>query len=241
MASLAFAVGFTEFAGPDVLQVLELPIPEAGPGEARIRVHAATVDAVDALQRGGPSGPPDAQPPFLPGMEAAGVVDRMGPGSDADLRVGDRAMVIVLPNGTHGAYAEQLVVPPDSVVRAPHDATDAQAASLPTSGLTARLATGCGRAEPTSAHEARVGSPSFAEDGVVEPLQAHGAGRHVVTSPPMPAVLVRYGEFAHQTGQPWVARVHGAQRAQMGHARRMTVHPSAYNVLVEEPTKRIRT
>lgn len=209
MASLAFAVGFTEFAGPDVLQVLELPIPEAGPGEARIRVHAATVNAVDALQRGGPSGPPDTQPPFLPGIEAAGVVDRMGPGSDADLRVGDRAMVIVLPNGTHGAYAEQLVVPPDSVVRAPHDATDAQAASL-----------------PTSAHEARVGSPSFADDGVVEPLQAHGSGRHVVTSPPMPAVLVRYGEFAHQTGQPWVARVHGAQRAQMGHARRRrSTHP----------------
>ncbi|MFD3499420.1 NADP-dependent oxidoreductase [Streptomyces sp. NPDC058676] len=134
------AVGFTEFGGPEVLQVLELPAPETGPDTVRIRVHSATVNAVDALQRGGPSGPPDAQPPFVPGMEAAGVVDQIGPDADTDLRVGDRVMAIVLPNGSHGAYAEQVVVPVDSVVRAPHGATDAQAASLPMNGLTARLA-----------------------------------------------------------------------------------------------------
>ncbi|MEU5201038.1 NADP-dependent oxidoreductase [Streptomyces scabiei] len=134
------AVGFTEFGGPEVLRILGLPAPEAGPGEVRIRVHAATVNAVDALQRGGPARSPDAQPPFVPGMEAAGVVDQIGPGTDTDLSVGDHVMAIVLPNGTHGAYAEQIVVPVDSVVRAPHGATDAQAASLPMNGLTARLA-----------------------------------------------------------------------------------------------------
>lgn len=133
------AVGFTEFGGPEVLRVLELPAPEAGPGEVRIRVHAATVNPVDALQRGGP-GSPDAQPPFVPGMEAAGVVDRIGPDVTTDLSVGDPVMAIVLPDGSHGAYAEQVVVPVDSVVRAPHGATDAQAASLPMNGLTARLA-----------------------------------------------------------------------------------------------------
>ncbi|WP_327723147.1 NADP-dependent oxidoreductase [Streptomyces europaeiscabiei] len=134
------AAGFTEFGGPEVLQVLELPTPEAGPGEVRIRVHAATVNAVDALQRGGPSGSPDAQPPFVPGMEAAGVVDQIGPGADTDLRVGERVMAIVLPNGSHGAYAEQVVVPAESVARAPHGATHVHAASLPMNGLTARLA-----------------------------------------------------------------------------------------------------
>ncbi|MFD3840170.1 NADP-dependent oxidoreductase [Streptomyces sp. NPDC058642] len=133
------AVGFTEFGGPEVLRVLELPAPEAGRGEVRIRVHAATVNAVDALQRGGP-GSPAARPPFVPGMEAAGVVDRIGPGVTTDLRVGDPVMAIVLPDGSHGAYAEQVVVPVDSVVRVPHGATDAQAASLPMNGLTARLA-----------------------------------------------------------------------------------------------------
>ncbi|MFF7547309.1 NADP-dependent oxidoreductase [Streptomyces canus] len=134
------AVGFTEFGGPEVLQILELPTPEAGPGEVRIRVHAATVNAVDALQRSGPARSPDAQPPFVPGMEAAGVVDQIGTGTGTDLSVGDRVMAIVLPDGVHGAYAEQVVVPIESVVRAPLGATDAQAASLPMNGLTARLA-----------------------------------------------------------------------------------------------------
>ena len=134
------AVGFTEFGGPEVLQILELPTPEAGPGEVRIRVHAATVNAVDALQRSGPARSPDAQPPLVPGMEAAGVVDQIGTDTDTDLSVGDHVMAIVLPDGAHGAYAEQVVVPVDSVVHAPHGATDAQAASLPMNGLTARLA-----------------------------------------------------------------------------------------------------
>ncbi|MER7692479.1 NADP-dependent oxidoreductase [Streptomyces sp. NPDC097610] len=134
------AVGFTEFGGPETLQVLELPTPEAGAGEVRIRVHAATVNAVDALQRSGPSGPPGAQPPFVPGMDTAGVVDQIGPGTDTELRVGDRVMAIVVPSGSHGAYAEQVVVPAESVVRAPYGATDAQAASLPMNGLAARLA-----------------------------------------------------------------------------------------------------
>lgn len=113
------AVGFTEFGGPEVLQILELPTPEAGPGEVRIRVHAATVNAVDALQRSGPARSPDAQPPFVPGMEAAGVVDQIGPGTGTDLSLGDRVMAIVLPDGVHGAYAERVVVPVNSVVRAP--------------------------------------------------------------------------------------------------------------------------
>ncbi|MFE7836047.1 NADP-dependent oxidoreductase, partial [Streptomyces sp. NPDC057474] len=134
------AVGFTEFGGPEVLQVLELPAPDAGPGEVRIRVHAATVNAVDALQRSGPARSPDARPPFVPGMEAAGVVGQIGTGTDTDLSVGDRVMAIVLADGSHGAYAEQIVVPAESVVRAPHSASDAQAASLPMNGLTARLA-----------------------------------------------------------------------------------------------------
>ncbi|MFI6374414.1 NADP-dependent oxidoreductase [Streptomyces sp. NPDC050546] len=134
------AVGFTEFGGPEVLRILELPAPEAGPGEVRIQVHAATVNTVDALQRGGPSGPPDTRPPFVPGMEAAGIVDQIGPGTDVDLTVGDHVTAIVVPSGTHGAYAEQVVVPAESVVRAPRGATDAQAASLPMNGLTARLA-----------------------------------------------------------------------------------------------------
>ncbi|MBO4257459.1 NADP-dependent oxidoreductase [Streptomyces griseorubiginosus] len=134
------AVGFTEFGGPEVLQTFELPVPDAGPGGVRIRVSAATVNAVDALQRSGPARSPDARPPFVPGMEAAGVVDQIGAGTDTDLRVGDRVMAFVLADGSRGAYAEQVVVPAESVVRAPHGVSDAEAATLPMNGLTARLA-----------------------------------------------------------------------------------------------------
>ncbi|MER5435846.1 NADP-dependent oxidoreductase [Streptomyces sp. NPDC002588] len=134
------AVGLTEFGGPEVLRVLELPVPEAGPGEIRIRVRAAAVNPVDALVRRGIAFVADAEPPYVPGMDAAGVVEQIGEGTDTDLKVGDRVMAVVVVSGTHGAYAEQLVVPAESVVRAPAGATDVEAATLPMNGLTARMA-----------------------------------------------------------------------------------------------------
>ncbi|MBY8862916.1 NADP-dependent oxidoreductase [Nocardia sp. CA2R105] len=134
------AVGVTEFGGPEVLRVLELPIPAAGPSEIRIRVHAAAVNPIDTLVRQGIAFVSDAEPPYVPGMEAAGVVDQVGEGVDTDLEVGDRAMAIAVISGTHGAYAEYLVVPAESVVRAPVGLTDVEAAALPMTGLTARMA-----------------------------------------------------------------------------------------------------
>ncbi|TDU05917.1 NADPH:quinone reductase-like Zn-dependent oxidoreductase [Streptomyces sp. 846.5] len=134
------AVGVTQFGGPDSLQVLDLPTPQAGPGEIRIKVNAAGVNAIDSLIRRGLAVAATAKPPFIPGMDAAGVVDQIGEGTDTDLRVGDRAIAIVVPSETHGAYAQYVTVPADSAVGAPAGATDAQAASLPMNGLTARLA-----------------------------------------------------------------------------------------------------
>lgn len=134
------AVGVTEFGGPEALHVLDLPVPATGPGQIRIRVTAATVNAVDSLIRRGLAVAPSAQPPHVPGMDAAGVVDQIGEGTDTDLRIGDRVIAIVVPSGTHGAYAQYVTVPADSVVRAPAGVTDAQAASLPMNALTARTA-----------------------------------------------------------------------------------------------------
>lgn len=73
-------------------------------------------------------------------MDAEGVVDQIGPDTGTDLKVGARVMAIVVPNGSRGAYAEQVVVPAESVVRAPYGATDAQAATRPMNGVTARPA-----------------------------------------------------------------------------------------------------
>jgi NADPH:quinone reductase len=73
-------------------------------------------------------------------MDAAGVLEQIGDGVVTDLRPGVHVMAIVLPAGTHGAYVERIVVPAESVARAPAAASDAGAASLPMNGLTARPA-----------------------------------------------------------------------------------------------------
>src|SRR5438045_2542264 len=74
-------------------------------------------------------------------MDAAGVVDALGPRTDGRLKVGDKVVAIVLPTSpTKGAYAEQIVVPTASVVPMPAQADFAAASALLMNGLTARLA-----------------------------------------------------------------------------------------------------
>ena len=72
-------------------------------------------------------------------MEAAGIVDEVGSGVPDRLKVGDAVMAIVVPKGAHGAYREQIAIDARSVVRAPAGQTQAEAATLPMNGLTARL------------------------------------------------------------------------------------------------------
>jgi NADPH:quinone reductase-like Zn-dependent oxidoreductase len=136
-------VGVIEYGGPEALQVCDLANPEAGPGQVRIRVHAVAVSPTDTYVRNGDraeaqkaSGPP----PYVPGMDAAGVLAEIGEGVQTDLRIGDHVMAIVVPDGSHGAYCEQIVVPVESVARVPAGATDVEASTLPMNGLTAQLA-----------------------------------------------------------------------------------------------------
>jgi NADPH:quinone reductase-like Zn-dependent oxidoreductase len=135
------AVGLFTYGGPEVLQVLDVPEVHAGPGEVRIRVHAATVNPTDVAVRNGmraerQKGDP---PPYVPGMEAAGVIDQVGSGVPGRLKVGDAVMAIVVPKASHGAYREQIVLDAHSVVRAPANTSHFEAATLPMNGLTARL------------------------------------------------------------------------------------------------------
>ena len=136
------AVGIMEFGGPEVLRLVELPDPDAGPGELRVRVHAAAVNPTDTVLRSGGRAErlKGVAPPHVAGMDAAGILEQIGQGVDTDLRVGERVMAIVVPLGQHGAYAERVVVPAASVVRSPISASDAQAATIPMNGLTVRLA-----------------------------------------------------------------------------------------------------
>jgi NADPH2:quinone reductase len=127
-----------EFGGPEQLRVVEVPEPHPGPGEVRIRVHAAAVNPTDTALRAGARDPGDRKPPYVPGMDAAGVISEVGDG--ASWQVGDGVMAIVVPMGPHGgAYADEIVVPAQSVVRMPRDTDFAAAATLPMNGLTARM------------------------------------------------------------------------------------------------------
>ncbi|MGZ4624176.1 MAG: quinone oxidoreductase family protein [Blastococcus sp.] len=135
------AAGVTEFGGPEALHIVDVPDEPLGPGQVRLRVAAATVNPTDTYCRSGAYADrdPQKQPPWVPGMDVAGVVAEVGEGV-GHVAVGDAVMGIVVPTGAHGGYRENLVLPGDSVVRAPKG-TDAVAAStLPMNGLTARFA-----------------------------------------------------------------------------------------------------
>lgn len=133
-------VGVIEFGGPEALQVVDLPETHAGTGEVRIRVHAAAVNPTDTGLRNGSRAAmlADVPPPYVPGMDLAGVIDEVGASTDTDLAVGDAVMAMVVPNATHGAYRESIVLAADSVVCAPAGATHVEACTLPMNGLTAR-------------------------------------------------------------------------------------------------------
>lgn len=133
------AVGFLEFGGPEVLQVVEMPVTDPGPGEVSIRVAAAAVNPTDTVLRTGVRKRPPWDPPYVPGMDAAGTIDAAGAG--VDLEVGTQVMAVVTPRRPEGgAYAERITVPAAQVVETPDGVTVEQAATLPMNGLTAVIA-----------------------------------------------------------------------------------------------------
>ncbi len=133
------AVGVNQFGGPEALEVVELPEVHAGPGEVRVRVRAATVNPTDTALRSGKYFDPAAgtSPPYVPGMDMAGVIDEVGPDTTNGLEVGDAVMAMVIPHESHGAYRESIVLEADSVARTPEGASLVEAATLPMNGLTA--------------------------------------------------------------------------------------------------------
>jgi NADPH:quinone reductase len=118
---------------PDVLQYLERPTPTAGSGEALVRVEAIGVNFIDVYQRQGLYPLPL---PFIPGSEAAGIVEAIGP-DVAEVAVGDRVAYAMVP----GSYAEFTVVPAARLVKVPNDITAQQAAAAMLQGMTAHYLT----------------------------------------------------------------------------------------------------
>jgi NADPH2:quinone reductase len=135
------AAGVTEFGGPEALHIVDVPAEPLGPGQVRLRVAAAAVSPTDThLVAGAYAGRDRAkQPPWVPGMDVAGVVTEAGEGVD-HVAVGEAVMGIVVPTGAHGGYREEIVLPAGSVVRAPAGSDAVAACTLPMNGLTARMA-----------------------------------------------------------------------------------------------------
>ncbi len=118
--------------GPEVLELVERPIPEPGPGEVRIRLEAIGLNYIDTYQRAGLY--PVKMPAVL-GLEGAGVVDAVGPGVRLH-KVGDR---VAFGNGPLGAYAEFHVAPEDRVVALPDGLDARKAAAMMLKGMTAEF------------------------------------------------------------------------------------------------------
>lgn len=138
MAAMARTVAISRPGGVEVLQVVERVVREPRAGEVRLDVRAAAVNPTDIGLR--ERGAEDLEPPWVPGMDAAGTVESVGDGVDR-LAPGERVMAAVSPRRPEGgAQAELLVVPAASAVPVPEGATLEQAATLPMNGLTALLA-----------------------------------------------------------------------------------------------------
>src|SRR3954467_616259 len=107
------AVRCHELTGPKSLRVDEVAAPTPGPNEVLIDVRAAGVNFPDVLMTYGKY-QFKADPPFIPGGEASGIVLAVG-SAVVGLAVGDRVVTTLMM----GAFAEQIVVPDAAVVKLP--------------------------------------------------------------------------------------------------------------------------
>jgi NADPH2:quinone reductase len=123
------AIQVQQHGGPEQLRLAELPKPAPGEKQALVRVAASGVNFIDVYFR---TGLYKADPPFIPGMEAAGVVEAVGSGV-SEVAPGDRVAYAM----QRGSYAEYAVVPAWQLVRIPEGLDEASAAAAMLQGMTA--------------------------------------------------------------------------------------------------------
>lgn len=123
------AIRVETHGGPEVLAIQETPLPEPGPGQARVKVAATGLNFIEIYQRLGQYKVPL---PWTPGSEAAGIVDAVGP-DVSEVKVGDRVAGV----GFAGAYADYALAPAWQLVPVPEPVELKTAAALMLQGMTA--------------------------------------------------------------------------------------------------------
>ena len=130
------AIQITQYGGPEVMQLQDVPEPEPGPGEVLIRVEVSSVNFHDVFLREGLFGA--AFPfPVRMGLEVAGTVEALGDGVDGHLHVGTRVAAI---SPREGGYAEMVVVPAATAIPIPDRMEFEEAGALLVNYLTAHAA-----------------------------------------------------------------------------------------------------
>ncbi len=123
------AIQVSQVGGPEVLTLVDLPIPEPKSNEAVVQIKAAGVNFVDVYFR---EGRYPAQLPFVVGMEASGVITAVG-SEVKSVKIGDR----VAYSGVMGSYAEYAAVPAERLVLIPDELDFNQGAAAMLQGMTA--------------------------------------------------------------------------------------------------------
>lgn len=125
------AVQIRQHGGPEQMELVDVQVGDPGPGEIRIRHHAVGLNFIDVYQRTGLYQMPM---PLTLGMEAAGVVEAVGPGV-THLKAGDRAAYASHPPGS---YSELRVMPAKNVCKLPDAISFETGAAMMLKGLTAQ-------------------------------------------------------------------------------------------------------
>lgn len=122
----------TDFGGPEVLSVIDQPVPEPGPGEVVVAVRTVGVNPIDYKAYSGAYGADPSQLPRRVGSEAAGTISAVGP-DVTGFAVGDDVIAFRAP----GAYAEHVLVPVAELTAKPGEVPWEAAAGLLLTGTTA--------------------------------------------------------------------------------------------------------
>ena len=121
----------TRYGGPDAITVVQEERPEPKPDEVRVRVLAAGVSLPDIMMREGIH-PEKPVPPFTPGWDLVGIVDRVGT-QVSGIQAGEVVMALPMT----GAYAEYVCLPSEEVFRVPRGLDPAETVSLGLNYVTA--------------------------------------------------------------------------------------------------------